>query len=381
MDRHGPDPPGEPGPALDARLPRAGGRGRHVRPGPPRRLPGGGPGRSSTWWRGRTASTSRCRYRVRHADGHWLTFDSRGRAAARRARRASTAPRRARATSPPSSSPKPEAASDAREAAENASSAKSEFLSRMSHELRTPLNAVLGFAQLLQMDEPPRRPGRCRRPHPAGRPSPARPDRRGPRHRPDRVRPPGAGHGGRRRRGDRGRRGRCWCGRWPTRAEVAVRDHLGHRDPGRPRRPGRPPAPGPGAAEPAVQRGEVQPARAGGSTCPGSGRPPAGATGGGRHRARHPARGPRPGLRALRPHRCRADRRGGDRAWGWPCPSTSSSGWAAPIGVESVSGVGSTLLRRAGRWPTSPTSATDAVPGLRPAASVAATWTAASGSC
>ena len=34
-----------------------------------------------------------------------------------------------------------------------ASRAKSEFLSRMSHELRTPLNAVLGFAQLMEIDE------------------------------------------------------------------------------------------------------------------------------------------------------------------------------------------------------------------------------------
>jgi signal transduction histidine kinase/CheY-like chemotaxis protein len=41
----------------------------------------------------------------------------------------------------------------AREAAEEANRSKSEFLSRMSHELRTPLNAVLGFAQLLEVEE------------------------------------------------------------------------------------------------------------------------------------------------------------------------------------------------------------------------------------
>ena len=41
----------------------------------------------------------------------------------------------------------------AREEADRANTAKSEFLSRMSHELRTPLNAVLGFAQLLEMDD------------------------------------------------------------------------------------------------------------------------------------------------------------------------------------------------------------------------------------
>jgi signal transduction histidine kinase/ActR/RegA family two-component response regulator len=37
--------------------------------------------------------------------------------------------------------------------AEQANRAKTEFLSRVSHELRTPLNAMLGFAQILDMEE------------------------------------------------------------------------------------------------------------------------------------------------------------------------------------------------------------------------------------
>ncbi|WP_343904574.1 PAS domain-containing hybrid sensor histidine kinase/response regulator [Nocardioides aquiterrae] len=44
---------------------------------------------------------------------------------------------------------------EARDEAERANRAKDEFLSRMSHELRTPLNSILGFGQLLQLEDLP----------------------------------------------------------------------------------------------------------------------------------------------------------------------------------------------------------------------------------
>jgi len=41
----------------------------------------------------------------------------------------------------------------AKDNTDRANRAKGEFLSRASHELRTPMNAVLGFTQLLEMDD------------------------------------------------------------------------------------------------------------------------------------------------------------------------------------------------------------------------------------
>lgn len=91
------------------------------------------------------------RYRVRHGDGRWIDIEARGQSFidARTGRgnvlivsrdiSAQVALERAEL--------------QAREEAVAANQAKSQFLSHMSHELRTPLNAVLGFAQVLELDD------------------------------------------------------------------------------------------------------------------------------------------------------------------------------------------------------------------------------------
>ena len=76
---------------------------------------------------------------------------------------------------------------EARNDALDANSAKTVFLSRMSHELRTPLNAVLGFAQLLAMDDLTDDQSDAVRQIRSGGQAPARPHHRDPRHLADRV--------------------------------------------------------------------------------------------------------------------------------------------------------------------------------------------------
>ncbi|HLX89281.1 MAG TPA: PAS domain S-box protein [Acidimicrobiales bacterium] len=90
------------------------------------------------------------RSRVRHADGRWVTLDTRAQALVAEDGQGAGAVLVSRDVSADLA-----VESELQAAlveAELANTAKSTFLSRMSHELRTPLNSILGFAQLLELE-------------------------------------------------------------------------------------------------------------------------------------------------------------------------------------------------------------------------------------
>jgi PAS domain S-box-containing protein len=98
--------------------------------------------------RGET-ETFETEHRLRHKDGHDVWIRDRGKIVSRAA---DGKPRRVVGTHSDITRQKlAEQAIREKQGAELASRSKSEFLSRMSHEMRTPLNAVIGFAQLLRL--------------------------------------------------------------------------------------------------------------------------------------------------------------------------------------------------------------------------------------
>jgi signal transduction histidine kinase/DNA-binding NarL/FixJ family response regulator len=109
---------------------------------------------------GASASTVDVRFRHANGDERWVTIDI---VPERRGPNGDEEPAAATETSAPAAVAYLQDVDDrrrlehvqreAQRAAEAANQAKSDFLSRMSHELRTPLNAVIGFAQLLEMDD------------------------------------------------------------------------------------------------------------------------------------------------------------------------------------------------------------------------------------